>query len=115
MNPSHKKDLIAAYKQQKRLGGVYTVRCTDNQKQWIECTPNMEGMKNRFNFCVSTNVCIYHALQADWSRLGSSAFQFEVLESLPQKEDISPADYQEELRLLRDCLRAEVPAELQYQ
>jgi hypothetical protein len=115
MDSSRKKELINAYKQKPKNGGVFAIRSTASDMRWIECTQDLEGMKNRFEFSVSTNVPIHYCLQEDWKTLGASTFVYEVLETVPQKEGELPGDYQRGLELLRDCLREECPAEKRYQ
>lgn len=114
MDSSRKKELINAYKQKPKNGGVFTIRSTVNDKRWIECTQDLEGMKNRFEFSVSTNVPIHYCLQEDWKALGASTFVYEVLEALPPQESEGADDYQQGLELLRDCLRQECPADKRY-
>lgn len=115
MDTSRKKELINAYKQQEKEGGVFAVNCTVSGKRWIDCTRNLAGMKNRLEFCVLTNSPIHHCLQADWKAYGPSSFVFEVLETVTPKEGESLQDYQRGLELLRDYLREECPAEKRYQ
>ena len=115
MDSSRKKELINAYKQKPKNGGVFAVRSTVNDKRWIECTQDLEGMKNRFEFSVFTNVPMHHCLKEDWLAQGGSCFVYEVLETLAPKEGELPQDYQRGIELLRDCLREECPSEKRYQ
>lgn len=114
MDSSRKKELINAYKQKETKGGVFAVRCSANDKRWIDCTRDLAGMKNRLDFSVLTNSPIHHCLQEDWRAFGASSFVFEVLETVFPKEGELPEDYQRGLELLRDCLREDCPAEKRY-
>ncbi len=114
MNPSRKKELLSEYKQKEKNGGIYAIRCSANDKRWIDCTQDLPGMKNRFDFCVLTNTALHHALQKDWKTYGAGAFTFDTLETVPPKEGELEADYKHGLELLRDCLRDECPPELRY-
>ncbi len=114
MDPSRKKELVNAYKQKEKEGGVYCIRCTKTGKQWIDCTQDLAGMKNRLDFCILTNTAIHHALQADWNTQGASSFVFEVLEAAVPKEGQTSQDYQRDLELLRDLFREECPPEKRY-
>lgn len=114
MNPSRKKEILQSYKLQGMQGGVYAIHCTANGKRWIDCATNLVGMENRLSFSIQTNSPPIHQLQKDWEAYGASAFVFEVLETMPQKEEETPQDYRDSLALLRDCHRSEYPADQLY-
>lgn len=111
MNPANRKEMVEAYKQREVVGGVYAICCQPTGKRMIETTTDLKGIRNRFDFSVNMNTCIHHVLQGDWKAYGASAFSFEVLETVPKKEEESMEDYQKGLKLLRDMLREETPAD----
>lgn len=109
MNPSKKKDLIDAYKRREIVGGIYAIRCTATDRRMIELTTDLQGAQNRFHFSIQTNTCLHPLMQADFKAHGAVSFSFEVLETVPKKEEEATDDYKEGLTLLRDCLREDCP------
>lgn len=114
MQPSRKKELLAAYKQRPSQGGLYCIACAESGKRFIDFTVDLSGMKNRFSFCTATGTPFHHCMRADEKRYGASAFTFEVLESIPQKEGENLQDYREGLKILCDACRSQIPPENLY-
>ena len=114
MDSSRKKEMLHAYKQRKIEGGVYALRCTATRRCMIDMTTDLAGAKNRFAFSANSNLCPHHLLQADWRTHGADGFRFEVLETLPKKEEESLWDYKESLALLCTMLRDKTPADELY-
>ena len=110
MNPSRKKEIISEYKQRKIEGGVYALCCATTRRRMIDFTTDLTSAKNRFAFSIGSSLCPHHLLQADWRAHGAGSFIFEVLETLPKKDDEDLAEYKESLAVLRDILREKTPA-----
>ncbi len=97
-----RQELKTAYKEQKKIGGVYCVKNTVNGKAIIEFAPDLCGAANRFRFAQNTNCCAYIQLQSDWAEYGSEAFEFSVLEELEKDETKTDADFRADLKALKE-------------
>jgi len=96
-----KKEIIAAYKEQKQIGGIFVIRNLKTGKLFLDATPNIQGMANRFEFSQKTGSCVSHKLQNDWSIYGSENFAFEILEKLEMNKDQTRKDFKEDLKMLK--------------
>lgn len=106
-----KKELRAAYKERPVTGGVYVIRCRPTGRVFLYAAPNPQGQQNRFDFSVSTGVCVHAALAADWRAHGSAAFTFAVLETLEMGPTQSTQDFHADLAVLTDIWREKLSAE----
>jgi hypothetical protein len=97
-----RKELTLAYKERKVVGGVYQIVNTQNSNFLLASTADLQGAQNRFDFAQKTGSCIHFKLQKDWAEFGPSAFKFEILEELEKKEDQSPKEFQEDLKVLQE-------------
>ena len=111
---NRRKEIINAYKERKRRGGVYTVTNTRNGKYLIEHTMNLESAQNRFQFAVTSGIAFHPKFQQDWSRDGAQAFVFNVLEELEEKPDQSQDEFMDDLKTLDQLRRAELDASKEY-
>ena len=100
MDKQEKKQRISEYKARKIIGGVYRIYNRPEDKNLVQLGVNLQGCQNRFDFCKRTGSCVDLRLQRAWSRLGCEAFEFEILETLDQKEAQTQAEFLEELELL---------------
>jgi hypothetical protein len=98
-----KKQLINAYKERSRTqtGGVYLVRNRENGKVFVDLSADMAAAVNRFNFARQMNSCINVKLNNDWAQFGADAFDFEVAETIEKNEQQSPAEFRDDLELLK--------------
>ena len=55
---------------------------------WPGSAPNLDTTKNLLWLTLNEGKHLDRSLQAEWTRLGEDAFQFEILETL--KEDVLP-------------------------
>lgn len=87
MDKQRRKELMEQYKEIKIYMGVIKITNTVNDKIFITTYPNL---KNRwFTLKMQLNMG-RHAnfkLQEDWTKLGESAFIYEILEEKEVKED----------------------------
>ncbi|CAG7642941.1 DUF2087 domain-containing protein [Paenibacillus allorhizosphaerae] len=81
-----RKELIAAYEEKERTGGVFLLRNKRNGKIGIGSNPNIEGAINRIKFELSIGRHRDPSLQQDWNDGGEAGFEFEVLEKLNGRE-----------------------------
>ena len=94
-----RKKLIREYKERPRPMGVFRVLNKVEQKSYVGSSVDAPAALNRERFQLKAGLHANARLQADWKRLGAEAFEFEVLDSLEQK-DGPPADPAAELLVL---------------
>jgi hypothetical protein len=110
-----RKELLRRYKEAPRPAGIYAVRNTVEGKALVGSSVNVPGMLNRQRFQLEAGGGPIREMQADWDRLGESAFAFEVLDTLEPPDDpaYDPAeDLAELLGMWID--RLGIPAEKLY-
>ena len=100
MEKSNKKEIIAAYKERKVIGGVYAIKNTVNGKVLLLSANNLQGCKNRFEFAQSTGGCVSFQLKEDWNKYGGKAFVFEQLEEIEKKPEQTQKEFDEDIKLL---------------
>lgn len=102
MDKQNKKELAAAYKERKVVGGVYGIVNSENGKMLLLSTCDMQGSRNRFEFSKNTGSCINLKLRADWQKYGNTAFDFTVLEELTKKESQTDKEFAEDIDTLQE-------------
>lgn len=98
MDPKARKAAIAAYKDLKTPAGVFAVRCTVDGRVWVLESRHLDTHQNSLWFSLRQGSYPDPGLQGAWKMHGEAAFQFEVLEHLP--EDTSPTLLRTELKAL---------------
>ncbi len=111
---SDRKTASRAYKERKVVGGVYTITNTMNGKYVVGHTANLDGIRNRFQFAVTTGSAVDPRMRADWAQFGAQAFRLDILEELEQRSDQSTADFAADLEALEQMLRANLDPALSY-
>jgi hypothetical protein len=98
-----KKRLINAYKEraQTQTGGVYLIRNNANGRVLVDVAADMAAAVNRFNFTKQMNTCVNAKLTKDWAHYGSGVFELEVAETMDKSEKQSPAEFLEDLQVLK--------------
>ena len=76
-----KQELKQQYKEMKIEAGVYQIRNTNNQKIFVESTPNLKTINGK-RFTLDMGTFQNKLLQNEWKEFGDEAFVFEVLEIL---------------------------------
>ena len=99
---AQKKELIAAYKERKVVGGVYAIKNTLSGRRMIEATTDMCGSKNRFDFAQRNNLCVNKKIEAEWKKLGAGSFAFEVLEELEKEPAQTSEKFQADVAALKE-------------
>jgi hypothetical protein len=103
-----RKELIRAYKETVQPAGIYVVRNTVEGKLLLGASRNLPASLNGQRAQLRFGGHRSRALQADWNRLGESAFTIEVLEELKPAEgsrEVLQADLEALLALLIADLR----------
>ena len=100
MKPQNKKDLLAAYKQRKQIGGVYAVTNTKTGKSLVLANADLRGIQKRYEFAEMTGGCFHPKLQRDAETCGNGVFTFTVLEELEKKETQTDREFQNDLETL---------------
>ena len=91
-----RKAIIAAYKDQPTVAGVFAVICTATGEAWVGQSRHIDTQKNRLWFSLRHGGSPFRSLQQAWREHGEADFRFEQLDRLP--EDISPLARDMELK-----------------
>jgi len=91
-----RKELVASYQETERVLGVYVITNVKEGKKYVASSPNAASAWKRERFELDMGSHRNAALQADWKRLGSEAFTFEVIDRLELKEKVKH-DYKDVL------------------
>jgi len=95
-----KKVLKEQYKNRAMIGGIYCIKCNDNNAIWFRATTDMKGSKNRFAFSVAINSCPETCMIEEWNMHGASTFCFEILEQLQKKETQTEQEFSDDVNIL---------------
>jgi hypothetical protein len=96
----NKKELINEYKNKKQIGGICKITNIKTGKILLITAPNIEAIKNRFEFSKKMDSCINCKLQNDWNKYGSDSFDFEIIEELEENNEQTAKEFNEDLNLL---------------
>ena len=102
MDKQNRKELRAAYKELKDIGGICAIKNTANGKTLILPVNNLRAYKSRFDFSKSTGSCVDDKLLLDWEKFGAQNFFMEVLEELERMEEQTPKEFRDDLNTLKD-------------
>ncbi len=111
---SARRDATRAYKERKMVGGVYTITNTVNGKYILGHAANLDGVRNRFQFSVTTGSTIDPRMRSDWAKFGAQSFRLDVLEELEQRVDQSQAEFMADLQALEQMVGATLDPALAY-
>jgi hypothetical protein len=100
-NTKTRKELHREYKERVKPSGVFQIRNLANGKVLLGSSLNLEGPLNKHRFLLKINGHPNQELQADWNQLGPERFTFEILETIPIKEDPN-FNLKDELTLLEE-------------
>ncbi len=114
MDKQNRKQLVDAYKERKKVGGVCAIVCSANGRKLLQAAPDLPGAKNKYAFFTATGACPEIALTKDWAQFGRDAFSFDVLEELEQKPEQSTKEFREDLNALMEMWREKIGAEELY-
>ena len=95
------KELREQYKNREVVGGVYRIFNTNNDRHFLAASSNLAGSKNRYDFAVSTDMCLLPSMKEDWKLYGAASFTFEILEELEKKAEQTIREFESDLETLR--------------
>jgi GIY-YIG catalytic domain-containing protein len=96
-----KSEIKKAYKQAKLPMGVYRIRNSQNDKEFIGFATNLPGRFNRHKAELKFGSHRNRELQEIWNSFGESFFEFEILDVLDHEEDTQTSP-DEELHVLAE-------------
>jgi hypothetical protein len=99
MKAETKKELVSAYKERKKVGGVFAIRNTTHGKRLLDVTSDMQGSRNRFDFMKKTGSCYHHKLRSEWH--DNPPFVFEALEELEKGATQTDSEFSDDLEVLQ--------------
>jgi len=89
------------YKLSHRPMGVFQIVNKVNGKVIVDSSNNVPGKINRHKFALDHGSHASKSLQADWNELGEDAFEFETIEPVEPREDVT-YDYKADLEFLEN-------------
>lgn len=101
----NRKQLAEQYKERTVVGGVFRIRNTQSGRMLLAAATDLDAARNRFDFAVATNSCVFHDLVDDWRIHGPGAFVFDELERLTRGSDQSPASFAADCKALEELWR----------
>jgi hypothetical protein len=66
--------VVSAYKERKSVAGVYAIRCTASDAQWVGTAPDLSTIWTRRAFALRQGVDMNKPLQSAWNLRHSGAF-----------------------------------------
>jgi hypothetical protein len=80
MTVSRKKDMVREYRERKIHPGIFAVRCSVLNRNWIGVSRDLDSQQNGIWFQLRMGNHMNRDLQSSWNSHGAEAFQFEILE-----------------------------------
>ncbi len=102
-----KKAAIREYKLSHRPMGVFQILNKVNGKVFVDSSTNVPGKINRHKFALNHGSHVSQSLQVEWREFGEEAFEFEVLEDVPPRDDPN-YDYKADLEFLEELWLAKL-------
>jgi hypothetical protein len=96
-----RKEIHREYKERVKPSGVFQIKNLSNGKVLLGSSLNLEGPLNKHRFMLRINGHPNKELQKDWNELGPDQFLFEILETVPIKDDPN-FNLKDELTLLEE-------------
>ena len=107
---SNRKELISTYKTRKFKAGLFQIKNQATGKVFIKQSPDLERAFNSDRFQLKAGMHSNVALQQDWNVLGETAFDFSILDEYNAKDDLTPAQLNNEMTELLKMHKAELTA-----
>ena len=86
MEKARKREILQAYKEEKRPAGLYAVRCAATGEVWVGTSRQIGQQENKVWFSLRSGGHPNRRMQAAWAAHGADAFSFEVLEEVDGSE-----------------------------
>lgn len=96
-----RKEIHREYKERVKPSGVFQVKNMANGKILLGSSLNLEGPLNKHRFMLKIGSHPNKELQKDWNASGQDQFTFEILETIPVKDDPN-FNRKDELTLLEE-------------
>ncbi|NTU72079.1 MAG: GIY-YIG nuclease family protein [Coriobacteriia bacterium] len=105
-----RKAASRAYREERRPVGIFRVRLAPGGYAYLSSSVDLPSMANRQRFQLEMGSHPDKTLQAEFNRIGSEGYEFEVLDTLELPDDLAynPRD---DLRELLDMWRERLAAE----
>lgn len=81
--------------------GVFQILNKVSGKMLVDSSINVPGKINRHKFALNAGSHASKALQSDWNELGENTFEFDILEPVEPRDDMT-YDYKADLEFLED-------------
>lgn len=78
-----RKEAAREFKERKPTPGVYELRCLITGAAWVDSSTNLDAIRNNQFFQLRNSLHRNKPLQAEWNTHGETAFEFNILETLP--------------------------------
>lgn len=93
MSTTSRKDLIANYKEQPTIAGVFAVICSATGEVWVGQSRHIDTQQNSVWFSLKQGSSPFASMQKAWNEHGEAAFRFEQLDRLsPDLSDLARKD-----------------------
>jgi hypothetical protein len=100
-NMKTRKEINREYKERVKPSGVFQIKNIASGKVLLGRSLNLEGPLNKHRFMLQIHSHPNQELQNDWNELGPDQSTFEILETVPIKDD-SNFTLKDELTLLEE-------------
>jgi hypothetical protein len=100
-NMKTRKEINREYKERVKPSGVFQIKNIASGKVLLGRSLNLEGPLNKHRFMLRIHSHPNQELQNDWNELGPDQSTFEILETVPIKDD-SNFTLKDELTLLEE-------------
>ena len=107
-----RREASRKFKERKPSAGAYAVRCTASGRVWVGTSRNLDATRNGCWFSLRAGGHMDKPLQAEWDSHGEAAFQYEILEKLP--DDVHPLALADSLKAVGARWTANLHASLLY-
>ena len=85
--PQDKRSLKQAFRESPPAAGVYAIRHRASGRLLLGGSLNVEGTLNRHRFELKMRAHRCRPLQADWLAQGDACFDFEVIDTVKERDD----------------------------
>jgi hypothetical protein len=93
MDKQNRKELRAAYKEQKDIGGICAIKNTANGKTLILPVNNLRAYQSRFAFSQQTGSCVEEKLLSEWEKYAPKALRWKYWRNLKRWKSKRPKNF----------------------